>query len=237
MKRAFTLIELLVVIAIVAVLAAMLLPAVNLVRNAARQTTCLNNQRQVMLALVAYAGDNDGITPPADIYDYTTITGSRHWYTALLRRDYLPGNAVTAWGTTHLGVENAPALRWPNVLGCSEFKPVPNPTVGNVNTVFGVRAAKVNLTNENFPTGLYGAAVLSSLRNDVPFLADTVVTTATSQSAGYFNPNSPVNFAALRLGHGGQRAVVSFADGRAQAQNREQLKSQGIANSTIWSPP
>jgi hypothetical protein len=207
------------------------------VRIAARQTNCVNNQRQVMLAVVAYAGDNDGITPSADVHTYANITGARHWYTALLRKGYLPDDAVTAWGTTHLGVENAPALRWPNVLGCTEFKPVPNPTVGNVNTVYGVRAAKVNFTNDNFPSGLYGAAVLTTVRNDIPFLADTVVTTLTDRSGSWFDPNSQVNAVALRLGHGRQRAVVSFADGRAQAQTREQLQTQSIHNSVIWSPP
>jgi prepilin-type N-terminal cleavage/methylation domain-containing protein/prepilin-type processing-associated H-X9-DG protein len=63
MRYAFTLIELLVVISIIAILAAMLLPALGLVRGAARQVQCMGNQRQVGLALVAYAGDNSGMLP------------------------------------------------------------------------------------------------------------------------------------------------------------------------------
>ena len=59
-RQAFTLVELLVVVGIIAILIAMILPALNRARDSARQVKCLSNMRELVLAWSMYAGENKG---------------------------------------------------------------------------------------------------------------------------------------------------------------------------------
>jgi prepilin-type N-terminal cleavage/methylation domain-containing protein/prepilin-type processing-associated H-X9-DG protein len=64
--RAFSLIELLVVIAIIAILAALLFPALAMAKERAKRTACLNNEKQLNLAWQVYADENGGALPVND---------------------------------------------------------------------------------------------------------------------------------------------------------------------------
>ena len=107
-KNGFTLIELLVVIAIIAILAAMLLPALARAKDKAKAIKCLGNNKQIALAMIMYANDNNDYLPPLSNSPTSPgfpVTAPYLWYYQILAN----GNYITS-DTVSNNVWRCPAV-------------------------------------------------------------------------------------------------------------------------------
>ena len=166
MQIAFTLIELLVVVAIISVLAALLLPALGSAREKAYRGVCANNLRQVGMATISYAGDNNEALPrqgknnfmlngqvsPAfdTVPNYWPTTGENDFW--IVYRDYLSGKLNI---TTNFAGSFAVGLQWKqmsSVLKCPSFRGSYSANGQNMNYMYctgsadNYRMTIVNLT-------------------------------------------------------------------------------------------
>ncbi|MEM1210892.1 MAG: prepilin-type N-terminal cleavage/methylation domain-containing protein [Planctomycetota bacterium] len=116
--KAFTLIELLVVISIIALLIAILFPALTSSRGAAKSSLCLSSQRQLGVMFYGYASDYDNLLPAVVTNDYPGTDG--HWFLALARWQYASGDELNR--VRNVNPESSDFRAGPNVFwGCPEW--------------------------------------------------------------------------------------------------------------------
>lgn len=215
-KNHFTLIELLVVIAIIAILAGILLPALNKAKERGQMIQCRSNHKQIVLAFNLYSDDNKGwfVSP----YDSVLNT----WMHQFINLNY-----IKSWK----------AFRCPKASDPSSSNPIADPGIGiNFSTVGGYSGfpsqKEANISRFNHNSNLI-------LFIDVPTKSEGVSGHCTgylfSRGGGFIQDN-PAAYHAITLRHNAT-ANAAFMDGHADGKSKRELTGYTLFNPTMLRYP
>ena len=234
-RRGFTLIELLVVIAIIAILAAMLLPALAKAKEKAKKIQCVNNNKQISLAMMMYVGDNNDFLPILNDGRFGAY-GTNWWFNVIDQGSYITKSSQSnnVWRCSAVKDQDiaADVVAYFNGNPCEGYGPLEdqansaNGIVRYARTSAGYQGPrKLNSINRTTQIWLVGdVGVPGIVRNGlaIGFPASTTRPASYFTEIAVFKPKpgtgwntvTPSKQAAAR--HGGQ-AVFAACDGHVEA--------------------